>query len=119
RILQTACEDVKKKTKYDSKATQDIICKEFHAWFNNHIPYDWQLDVAEALVLRLDCLVIAGTGAGKTMPFIMPLFAEPSKHVLIISLLNTLEEDQARRFNEMGLCAVAVNGETYSDALHK
>ncbi|KAF9242905.1 P-loop containing nucleoside triphosphate hydrolase protein [Melanogaster broomeanus] len=118
RILQTAREDAKK-TKYDSNATQDIICKEFHARFNNHIPYDWQLDVAEALVLGLDCSVIAGTGAGKTMPFIMPLFAEPSKHVLIISPLNALEEDQARQFNEMGLCAVAVNGETYSDALHK
>ncbi|KAF9245426.1 P-loop containing nucleoside triphosphate hydrolase protein [Melanogaster broomeanus] len=96
RILQTARED-----------------------FNNHIPYDWQLDIAEALVLGLDCLIIAGMGAGKMMPFIMPLFAESSKHVLIISPLNTLEEDQARQFNEMGLCAVAVNGETYSDVLHK
>ncbi|KAJ7506438.1 hypothetical protein B0H11DRAFT_1707242, partial [Mycena galericulata] len=36
-------------------------------------PYDWQIEVAEALILGLDAVVIAGTGAGKTIPFMMPL----------------------------------------------
>ena len=94
RILETAREDAKKKSKYDSKTTRDKIYQEFRARFNNHEPYDWQLNVAEALVLGLDCSVIAGTGAGKTMPFVMPLFADPTKQVLILSPLNALEEDQ-------------------------
>jgi ATP-dependent helicase YprA (DUF1998 family) len=58
------------------------------------VPYPWQVNVAEAILLGLDCIVIAGTSAGKTMPFIMPLFVQPHKIVVIISPLNSLEEDQ-------------------------
>ena len=68
--------------------------KIFKGRMNGLTPYDWQMDVAEALILGLDCLVIAGTGAGKSMPFVMPLFAFPDKMVVIISPLNALEEDQ-------------------------
>jgi ATP-dependent helicase YprA (DUF1998 family) len=66
--------------------------------FNGRIPYEWQLDAAEALILGLDCVVVAGTGAGKTIPFVLPLFVQDSrdKLVLIISPLNALETDQAR-----------------------
>ncbi|KAJ3766134.1 hypothetical protein FB446DRAFT_654236, partial [Lentinula raphanica] len=78
-----------------------------------------QLDTAEALLLGLDCSVIAGTGAGKTMPFVMPLLIEPTKHVIIISPLNALEEDQAKWFNAMGLHAVALNGETWNKDVQK
>ena len=42
-------------------------------------PYPWQLDATEALILGLDSIVIAGTGAGKTMPFVMPLFWNKDK----------------------------------------
>ncbi|KAJ3757147.1 P-loop containing nucleoside triphosphate hydrolase protein [Lentinula raphanica] len=48
------------------------------------------------------------------MSFIIPLFIEREKRVIIISPLNALEEDQAKRFNDMGLRAVAVNGETWN-----
>ena len=34
---------------------------------------DWQLDVAEALCLRLNCVVISGTGTGKMSPYALPL----------------------------------------------
>ena len=42
--------------------------------------------------------MIAGTGAGKTMPFVLPLFVHNprDKLVLIISSLNALEMDQVR-----------------------
>ena len=30
------------------------------------LAYDWQLDITEALLLALDCVVIATTGSGKT-----------------------------------------------------
>ena len=83
------------KSKYNSSAVRNKIQVEFRTQFG-HDPYDWQLNVGEALVLGLDCSVIVGTGAGKTMPFIMPILADPTKHVLILSPLNALEEDQVR-----------------------
>ena len=58
------------------------------------VAYEWQLDVGEALKLGLDCSVIAGTGAGKAIPFILPLLAEKKMAVIIISPLNALEGDQ-------------------------
>ena len=52
------------------------------------------MDVAKALILRLDSVVIAGTGAGKTMPFVMLLFLRNGKKILIISPLKVLQADQ-------------------------
>ena len=58
--------------------------------FNGKTPYSWQLDTAEAIILGLDCVVFAGTGARKTIPFMLPLFVHDSqdKLVIIISSLN-------------------------------
>ncbi|KIK78633.1 hypothetical protein PAXRUDRAFT_163441, partial [Paxillus rubicundulus Ve08.2h10] len=72
----------------------------------------------EALMLGLDCSAIANTGTGKAMPFVMPLFIQHNKHVLIISPLNVLEEGQVCKVN-MGLSAVAINGETYNSQVHQ
>ncbi|KAG1785008.1 uncharacterized protein HD556DRAFT_1189123, partial [Suillus plorans] len=83
------------------------------------VPYTWQLEVSEALLLGLDCSVIAGTGTGKTMPFVLPLLAQPNKHVLIISPLDALEADQAEKFRDINLMAVAVNGNLYNQHLHQ
>jgi ATP-dependent helicase YprA (DUF1998 family) len=59
-------------------------------------PYQWQLDVAEAIHLLMHVVVIAPTGAGKTIPFILPLLIEGAEHgmVLIISPLQELQNDQ-------------------------
>ncbi|KAF8239110.1 hypothetical protein L208DRAFT_994930, partial [Tricholoma matsutake] len=57
-------------------------------------PHDWQLDVAEALLLGIDSVVIAGTGSGKTILFMLPLLSNPEKMVLIISPLKILQCDQ-------------------------
>ncbi|KAJ7149091.1 P-loop containing nucleoside triphosphate hydrolase protein [Mycena filopes] len=81
--------------------------------------YEWQIDVSEAIVLGLDAVVIAGTGAGKTIPFMMPLLLDRSKFVLVISPLKILQEDQAKRFRKMGLKAAAVNADTYTRELQK
>ena len=58
-------------------------------------PYDWQVDLAEALTLGLDATVIAGTGSGKTLPWTIPLLLEQNhdRICLVISLLNELEVD--------------------------
>ena len=58
------------------------------------VAYEWQLDVGEALKLGLDCSVIAETGAGKTISFILPLLVEKKMAVIIISPLSALEEDE-------------------------
>ncbi|KAF8838048.1 P-loop containing nucleoside triphosphate hydrolase protein [Paxillus ammoniavirescens] len=117
--LNWARDMVQKNHKYDSKLTRLKICEEFEKRTNGKKPYDWQLNVAEALLTGLDCIVVAGTGAGKTMPFMMPLLVQPKKHIIIISPLDALENDQARRFQDLGLTAVAVNGKTYDVKLHK
>ena len=83
-----------KKQNYSSLATCQKLKHELSTRTNGLEAYDWQLDVSEALLLGLDCTVIAGTGAGKTMPFVMPLFIQPQKIILVISPLNALEEDQ-------------------------
>ncbi|KIK78976.1 hypothetical protein PAXRUDRAFT_117743, partial [Paxillus rubicundulus Ve08.2h10] len=57
-------------------------------------PYHWQLDCAEALVLGIDCIILAGTGFGKTLPFTIPSLLHPNKITIVISPLNAIEEDQ-------------------------
>ncbi|KAF8723171.1 hypothetical protein AX14_009490 [Amanita brunnescens Koide BX004] len=117
--LEQARKHFAEKHKYSTSVTRQKLRDELSSRTDGLEAYEWQVNVSEALLLGLDCTVIAGTGAGKTMPFVMPLFIEPKKVVLIISPLNALEEDQASRFRDMGLSAVAVNGETYSSELHK
>ena len=57
------------------------------------------MDVTEAALLGILCVVIAGTGAGKTLPLVMPLLMDDTKKkkALVISPLNELEEEQVRR----------------------
>ncbi|KAJ6450763.1 hypothetical protein C8R45DRAFT_762222, partial [Mycena sanguinolenta] len=71
-----------------------------------------QIDVSEAFLLRLDVVLVAGTGAGKTIPFMMPLLLHREKYSLVISPLKVLQEEQAKRFKKIGLKAAAVNGDT-------
>ncbi|KDQ05593.1 hypothetical protein BOTBODRAFT_92294, partial [Botryobasidium botryosum FD-172 SS1] len=75
-------------------------------------PREGQLDVGEAMYLDRNVVLLAGTGWGKTLAFIMACFLDPTIVIIIISPLNALEDDQARRFREWGLRAVSVNGTT-------
>ena len=81
---------------YDSESMRTVVIERFKTAFNGRAPYEWQVDVTEALLLERDVVVIASTGAGKTMPFCMPLLIDETKtkKVLIISPLNELEEEQ-------------------------
>ena len=78
---------------YDSRQTGSTVTQLFQACSGN-TPYDWQLDVTEAILLGLDSTVIAGTGSGKTIPFMLPLLAHPEKTVIVISPLKVLQRDQ-------------------------
>jgi ATP-dependent helicase YprA (DUF1998 family) len=121
-ILEKAREKARKsKRNYDSQDTRSTIIKNFKDIFNGLEPYEWQLDVSEAILLGLDTTVIAGTGSGKTIPFILPLLATPAskKIVLIISPLKELQKDQVRRFNDMKIPAVALNQDTWNQKIAK
>ena len=91
--LQVACAAAQKQKKYNSADTRQGLTALFAERFGS-APYDWQLDVTEALLLGLDSVVIAGTGSGKTIPFMLPLLQHPKKMVLIISPLKVLQRDQ-------------------------
>lgn len=80
---------------YNSHETRTHIHSVFRERFGKD-PHEWQLDVTEAIILGLDSIVIAGTGAGKTMPFMMPLMVDPQKKIIVISPLKVLQEDQVR-----------------------
>src|ERR1700676_1060082 len=93
RILEKARAEAAQKNRYNSQMTrtelQQLFCKQF-----GKDPYDWQLDVTEVILLGLDSVVIAGTGAGKTIPFMMPLLLNKSKKVIIVLPLKILQVDQ-------------------------
>jgi ATP-dependent helicase YprA (DUF1998 family) len=65
-------------------------------------PHEWQLDVAEAMILKLDTVLIAGTSFGKTLPFVLPMMLEPpwggKRVILIISPLIELINDHVRYY---------------------
>ena len=91
--LQQARETAAKKRNYNSLDTHTRLERLFSEK-SGFKPYGWQLDVAEAILLGLDCVVIAGTGSGKTIPFMLPLLLYPNKMALIISPLKVLQRDQ-------------------------
>ena len=59
-------------------------------------PRAWQLDVAEALYLNVDGAVVAGTGYGKTLPFVLSNLLDRTSITVIVSPLDALETNQVR-----------------------
>lgn len=59
-----------------------------------YAPYSWQTDICEAAYLGGDVLVSAGTGFGKTLPFVLSHFVVPNSVTVIVSPLTALENDQ-------------------------
>ena len=86
-VLQAARDAACTTRKYNSSAVRNKLVDEFRDRTGGKEPYAWQVDVVEALLLGVDCTVIAGTGSGKTMPFVMPSFVEPRKTYIILSPL--------------------------------
>ncbi|CUA76196.1 hypothetical protein RSOLAG22IIIB_12112 [Rhizoctonia solani] len=83
-------------------------------------PHPWQIAVAWAVYYGTrDALVVAGTGYGKTLPFVLNLFLNSAMIVWIILPLNYIEMEQVKVFTEWGLRAVAVNSMTMKQGLMK
>ncbi|KAJ3546985.1 hypothetical protein NMY22_g1839 [Coprinellus aureogranulatus] len=113
-----AARDEKKGEGYDSTEDRALMARKFEDKFGAPAR-DWQLDVGEAICLDLDCVVIAGTGEGKTIPFQLPALRDKKYKVLVLSPLKVLQEDQVRRFRAMGIRSAAVNGDTWSPKLKR
>lgn len=85
--------------KYDYEKARQVMIQECKR-AAGLTPYPEQLDLAECLILGIDCTAVAPTGWGKTLPFALPLFyfkTVPSlkkKIIIIQSPLNVLEVDQ-------------------------
>jgi hypothetical protein len=67
KILQKARTDAFKDRGYQSAPTRAELRNEFLKRNNGMVVHEWQIDMGEALLLGLDCSLIAGTGAGKTI----------------------------------------------------
>jgi len=125
RVLDKARQKAFRKDGYDSATTRRRLTELFRKRFDGAEPRSWQLEVTEAILLGVNSLVIAGTGTGKTMPFMMPLMLDPKK-ALIISTLKIRQADQvcwlstitsflqASRFEKAKVSAIAVNGESWN-----
>ncbi|KDN41306.1 hypothetical protein RSAG8_07575, partial [Rhizoctonia solani AG-8 WAC10335] len=95
----------------DDEALGELLAKETLK-HTRITPYPWQVRVAVAMIRQRDVLCLAGTGFGKTLPFVMPLFLSVKCIAWIISPLNYIEEQQAESFKKWGVMAVAVNSNT-------
>ncbi|RXW12159.1 hypothetical protein EST38_g13694 [Candolleomyces aberdarensis] len=101
---------------YDSVEDRVVIEGQFSERSGQKL-YQWQRDVTEALLLGLNCVVIAGTGSGKTTPFMTVALKDEKTKIIVISPLKVLQEDHAVRFKKMGISAVPVNGDTWNAKL--
>ncbi len=101
KVLQTAIQKAQESVGYDSLATRTRVQNIFRERFGSDA-HAWQLDVTEALLLGLDTLLIAGTGTGKTMPFMMPLLLDQKAKHIVISPLKVLQADQVSSLYNYG-----------------
>lgn len=100
-LLKKARETTKRRPfsqKFDSATFRNKLSAACEAQLS-YKPRPWQLDVAEALYLKVDTVAIAGTGAGKTLPFALIHLIIPNLVTIVVSPLNVLEADQVREFS--------------------
>lgn len=132
-LLDTARKRANDEWGYDTVEARQIMTQECVARSNGAItPHEWQLDIAECLILGIDCELIAPTGSGKTIAFMLPLFywqrpcteeetvehakgkankKEKPKVLIIVSPLNTLEADQVSFLNIQVISRVLIGCE--------
>lgn len=68
-----------------------------HLSYHAIIPKTTQIEAALACVYGCDCVVIAGTGFGKTLIVIMMLLLRPLRGSLLISPLKRIQKSQVRK----------------------
>ena len=72
-------------------------------------PFDWQLEIAAAVLCGKDVIVDVGTGSGKTMCFVLPTFLDRTEIVVLVSPLTALMIDQVNRIKvKLYICLLCV-----------
>ncbi len=133
QALKEATKDPKRE--YSSEEARATMKFETQMRCNGKIPRWYQEDSGEAFSLGMDVVLVSATGSGKTLSFLQSLLADKTgeSKLIIISPLNELEYDmvclfiispsdshvicaiiQVKRCNDMGLPALAVNGDTWA-----
>jgi hypothetical protein len=83
-------------------------------------PRQYQIAVTLATLDGQDSLVDVGTGYGKTLCMILPLFIHPKSISIVVSPLCRLQAVQLAEFEKWGIRAVSINQDTpKSDQLYK
>ncbi|KAI0756340.1 hypothetical protein C8Q80DRAFT_1128049 [Daedaleopsis nitida] len=77
-LLEAARKEAQSKRNHNSTSTRDVMTAEC-VKRTGFTSYPEQLDLAECMLLGLDATCITPTGWGKTLPFVLPLFACPDK----------------------------------------
>jgi superfamily II DNA helicase RecQ len=83
------------------------------------IPYRYQVEFALVFDEGKDVLCVTGTGAGKSLAFVMVSFLRSDTMIWIVSPLNVIEDQMAENYRKLGLRAVSVNAATINVALIK
>jgi superfamily II DNA helicase RecQ len=78
-------------------------------------PCHWQVDAALAQLSHKDVVVIAPTGMGKTLAFLIPVLIDSSRSIIIVSPLTTLSEQHATSLVEKGVSAIALSKENFTE----
>jgi ATP-dependent helicase YprA (DUF1998 family) len=89
-----------KKKNFSSLVMRECLQAKFRGKCGKEV-YNWQLDVAEAMMLQLDCILLAGTGMGKTIPLMLPLLADCARMAVIVSPLEILQCDMVSVLNRL------------------
>ena len=65
---------------YDSESMRTVVIEQFKTAFNGRAPYEWQVDVTEALLLERSTLLFHTHPLGIQMDFGIPWNSMESKH---------------------------------------
>jgi len=73
----------------------------------------WQIQAVHTILKGdQDVVSIAATGSGKTLTFWMPLLFHPQGIQIVVTPLNILGTQNVENLRQLGIHAIALNGET-------
>ncbi|KAF9234844.1 P-loop containing nucleoside triphosphate hydrolase protein, partial [Melanogaster broomeanus] len=79
------------------------------------VPRVFQLQASLAMLQQRDSVIIAGTGAGKTLCLLIPMLLRPGSISITISPLKRLQTSQVLECQKYAISTVAINEDTPDD----
>ncbi|KAI8595781.1 P-loop containing nucleoside triphosphate hydrolase protein, partial [Dissophora ornata] len=76
------------------------------------VPKPEQIEVADILARREDCILRAGYAWGEIDVYFIPLILWPDRITIILSPLKTLAEEQQQKLDRLGISSIAIRWET-------